>query len=61
MEEYRPPETREEARERIEYARSFINERTEKYGAERAGDDLVTVAVLRSVMDGYEYLAKNGG
>lgn len=61
MDEYRPPESREEAREHIDYARRFIKERTEKVGAERAGDDLVTVTVLQSVMDGYEYLAKNGG
>lgn len=60
MSGYSTPVDEADARERINYARRFIDERDSRVGRDEADNDFVCVSVLRDVIDGYEYLVDKG-
>ena len=57
--EYRPPQTREEALERVEQVRRLLDERTKTVGESGTSQDMVSLQVLRDVMTSYDYLINN--
>ena len=57
--EYRPPQSCEEARERVEHVRRLIEERTKTAGESGTSQDMVSLQVLRDVMTSYDYLMNN--